>query len=258
MNIISIIPARMGSSRFPGKPMAQICNMPMIGHVYKRVKMSKTLNEVYVATCDKEIYDYIESIGGKAVMTSDCHERCSDRCAEAMLKIEESTGVKCDIMVMVQGDEPLTFPQMIDESIEPMLKDSSIKITNLMADLPTIADFENPNEVKVVVDKNSNALYFSREPIPSRKKGVLDVPMKKQVCVIPFKRDFLLEYNQMEPTPLEIIESVDMMRILENGSSVKMIPTEFITKAVDTKEDLAVVEKMMQNDELCGQYLNAK
>lgn len=258
MNIISIIPARMGSSRFPGKPMAQICNMPMIGHVYKRVKMSKTLNEVYVATCDKEIYDYIESIGGKAVMTSDCHERCSDRCAEAMLKIEESTGVKCDIMVMVQGDEPLTFPQMIDESIEPMLKDSSIKITNLMADLPTIADFENPNEVKVVVDKNSNALYFSREPIPSRKKGVLDVPMKKQVCVIPFKRDFLLEYNQMEPTPLEIIESVDMMRILENGSSVKMIPTEFITKAVDTKEDLALVEKMMQNDELCGQYLNAK
>lgn len=248
----------MGSSRFPGKPMAQICNMPMIGHVYKRVKMSKTLNEVYVATCDKEIYDYIESIGGKAVMTSDCHERCSDRCAEAMLKIEESTGVKCDIMVMVQGDEPLTFPQMIDESIEPMLKDSSIKITNLMADLPTIADFENPNEVKVVVDKNSNALYFSREPIPSRKKGVLDVPMKKQVCVIPFKRDFLLEYNQMEPTPLEIIESVDMMRILENGSSVKMIPTEFITKAVDTKEDLALVEKMMQNDELCGQYLNAK
>ncbi len=214
MNIISIIPARMGSSRFPGKPMADILGIPMIGHVYRRVKMSNSLSEVYVATCDKEICDYIESIGGKAVMTSDCHERCSDRCAEAMLKIEESTGSKCDIMVMVQGDEPLTFPQMIDEAIAPMLDDSSVVITNLMADLPTLSDFENPNEVKVVVDKHLNALYFSREPIPSRKKGVLDVPMKKQVCVIPFRRDFLLEYNVMEPTPLEIIESVDMMHIL--------------------------------------------
>ena len=250
LNIISIIPARMGSSRFPGKPMADILGMPMIGHVYKRVKMSKLLNEVYVATCDKEIYDYIESIGGKAVMTSDCHERCSDRCAEAMLKIEKEENIKVDIMVMVQGNEPLTFPQMIDEAVEPMIKDKSVKITNLVADLKTVEEFENPNEVKVVVDKYGNALYFSREPIPSRKKGILNVPMKKQVCVIPFERDFLLEYNQMEPTPLEIIESVDMMRILENGGKVKMIPTKYETKAVDTKEDLERVVEMMKEDEL--------
>lgn len=255
MNIISIIPARMGSSRFPGKPMADILGMPMIGHVYKRVKMSKTLSEVYVATCDKEIYDYIESIGGKAVMTSDCHERCSDRCAEAMLKIEKDTKEKCDIMVMVQGDEPLTFPQMIDEAVEPMIEDKSIFITNLVADLDSIESFEDPNEVKVVMDKNNNALYFSREPIPSRKKGVLDVPMKKQVCVIPFTRDFLLEYNQMKPTSLEIIESVDMMRILENGMDVKMIPTEYKTKAVDTQVDLDRVVEMMEKDSLCNMYL---
>ncbi len=250
MNIISIIPARMGSSRFPGKPMADILGMPMIGHVYKRVKMSKLLREVYVATCDEEIYNYIESIGGKAVMTSDCHERCSDRCAEAMLKIESDENTKIDIMVMVQGDEPLTFPQMIDEAVEPMLEDKTIKITNLVADLKTVEEFEDPNEVKVVMDKQNNALYFSREPIPSRKKGVLDVPMKKQVCIIPFERDFLLEYNKMEPTPLEIIESVDMMRILENGMRVVMLPTEYVTKAVDTKEDLDKVVEMMQNDEL--------
>lgn len=250
MNIISIIPARMGSSRFPGKPMKDILGMPMIGHVYKRVKMSKTLSEVYVATCDMEIYDYIESIGGKAVMTSDCHERCSDRCAEAMLKIENQTGIKCDIMVMVQGDEPLTFPEMIDEAVQPMIGNESVLITNLVSDIDTVEAFENPNEVKVVMDKNNNALYFSREPIPSRKKGVLDVPMKKQVCVIPFTRDFLLEYNQMEPTPLEIIESVDMMRILENGGKVKMIDTKYITKAVDTQEDIEVVKNMMKNDEL--------
>jgi len=254
MNIISIIPARMGSSRFPGKPMADILGMPMIGHVYKRVKMSKLLSEVYVATCDEEIYDYIESIGGKAVMTSDCHERCSDRCAEAMLKIEKEENKKVDIMVMVQGDEPLTFPEMIDEAVTPMLEDTTVTITNLVADLHTVEEFEDPNEVKVVMDKQNNALYFSREAIPSRKKGILEVPMKKQVCVIPFTRDFLLEYNEMEATPLEIIESVDMMRILENGMKVKMVPTKYETKAVDTKEDLDRVIEMMREDKLFESY----
>ena len=183
MNIISIIPARMGSTRFPGKPMKDILGMPMIGHVYKRVKLSKILSEVYVATCDSEIYDYIKSIDGKVIMTSDCHERCSDRCAEAMLKIEKETSEKCDIMVMVQGDEPLTFPAMIDEAITPMLEDKSMSITNLVADIDSLSSFEDPNEVKVVMDEESNALYFSREPIPSRKKGILKVPMKKQLII---------------------------------------------------------------------------
>jgi len=254
MNILSIIPARMASSRFPGKPMKDILGVPMIGHVYKRVKMSKTLSEVYVATCDKEIFEYIVSIGGKAIMTSDNHERCSDRCAEAMLKIERDTGQICDIMVMVQGDEPLTFPQMIDESLKPMIEDSSIEITNLIADIDSNEAFEDPNEVKVVMDQNNNALYFSREPIPSRKKGVSNVPMKKQVCVIPFKRDFLLRYNKMKPTALEIIESVDMMRILENGGKVKMCETKFKTKAVDTKEDLELVINIMKSDQLFETY----
>ncbi len=254
MKTISIIPARMNSSRFPNKPMADILGMPMIGHVYKRVKLSPLLDEVYVATCDQEIYDYIISIGGKAVMTSDCHERCSDRCAEAMLKIEKDENIKVDIMVMVQGDEPLTYPQMIDEAVSPMLKDRDILITNLVADLESLEEFEDPNEVKVVMDLEGNAIYFSREPIPSRKKGILNVPMKKQVCVIPFRRDFLLEYNSMQPTPLEIIESVDMMRIIENGLKVKMIPTKFKTKAVDTPEDLKVVIEMMREDRLYETY----
>jgi len=254
MNNIAIIPARMGSSRFPGKPMAEILGMPMIGHCYFRTKMSKSLKEVYIATPDKVIFDYAESIGAKAIMTSDKHERASDRCAEAMLKIEEETGERVDIMVLVQGDEPLTFPEMIDEAIEPVVKGEA-KITNLVADLETVEEFEDPNEVKVVMDKNNFALYFSREPIPSRKKGVLDVPMKKQVCVIPYERDFLLEYNQMEPTPLEIVESVDMMRILENGEKVKMVDTQFKTKAVDTKEDLERVEEMMRVDKLKEEYL---
>ena len=258
MNIISIIPARMGSSRFPDKPMKYILDIPMIGHVYKRVKMSKILSEVYVATCDKEIFDYIVSIGGKAVMTSDSHERCADRCAEAMLKVEEQTGKKCHIMVLVQGDEPLTFPQMIDEAVEPMLKDENINITNLVADMDTEEEFNNPNEVKVVMDSKNNALYFSREPIPSKKKTKMKIPMKKQVCIIPFRRDFLLEYNEMKPTPLEEIESVDMMRILENGGKVKMCATKYLTKAVDTEKDLDLVCKMMKEDKLYEIYKTTK
>jgi 3-deoxy-manno-octulosonate cytidylyltransferase (CMP-KDO synthetase) len=173
-----------------------------------------------------------------------------------MLKIEKQEKIKVDIMVMVQGDEPLTFSEMIDEAVSPMLENKTITITNLVADLHSIKEFEDPNEVKVVMDKQNNAIYFSREPIPSRKKGILEVPMKKQVCVIPFTRDFLLEYNEMKPTPLEIIESVDMMRIIENGMKVKMIDTQYETKAVDTKEDLDIVVEIMRKDRLCQRYLN--
>ncbi|WP_415397871.1 3-deoxy-manno-octulosonate cytidylyltransferase [Sulfurimonas sp. CS5] len=256
MKVIAIIPARMSSSRFPGKPMADILGMPMIGHVYKRVKMSKALDEVYIATCDKEIYSYAESIGAKAVMTKDTHERASDRCAEAMLKIEEANPAdKCDIMVLVQGDEPLTHPNMIDEAVNPMLKDNSIKITNLAGEITSQFDYENPNEVKAVMDKNWNAMYFSREPIPSKKKFSGAIPMYKQVPIIPFTRDFLLEYNEMEPTPLEIIESVDMLRVLENDIKIKMIPTKYKVKAVDVPADIDVVLEMFKNDELKSRYL---
>jgi 3-deoxy-manno-octulosonate cytidylyltransferase (CMP-KDO synthetase) len=255
MNIIGIIPARMASSRFPNKPMADILGMPMIGHCYKRSKMSNLLNEVYVATCDNEIYDYIESIGGKAVMTANTHERASDRTAEALLKIEETTGEKVDIVVMLQGDEPMITPDMIQAATQPLISNTDIKIANLYAKIATVEEFEDPNEVKVVVDKDAFAIYFSREPIPSRRKGVTDVPMYKQVCIIPFERDFLLEYNNMAQTPLEIIESVDMMRIIENGMKVKMIFTETTSYAVDTQADLNNVIDKMKTDSLVAEYL---
>ena len=256
MNIVGIIPARMGSSRFPGKPMAEILGMPMIGHVYCRSVMSDLLDDTYVATCDEVIFEYIRSIGGKAVMTSDEHTRCSDRCAEAMLKIEVETGKKIDIMVMIQGDEPVIFPKMIDLAVNPIMEDPNINITNLMADIETVDNFEDPNEVKVVVDKDDFALYFSREPIPSRKKGVLEVPMKKQVCIIPFRRDFLLKYNSMEQTPLEIIESIDMLRLLENGIGVKMVESKFITISVDTPADLEKASELLEKDLLVKEYKN--
>lgn len=254
LNIIGMIPARMASSRFPGKPMAKIQGIPMVGHCYLRCKMATLLSEVYVATCDEEIADYVRSIGGQAVMTADTHERASDRVAEAMLKIEGETGKRTHILVMIQGDEPMTVPEMIDEAVRPMLEDPSLKVVNLMAPMETIEEFEDPNEVKVVVDLQDNALYFSREPIPSRKKGVSDVPMMKQVCIIPFRRDFLLRFNELEPTPLEIIESVDMMRVLENGFQVKMIRTEFSTLSVDTEADLQRVDEKMATDQLMREY----
>lgn len=256
MKIIGIIPARLASSRLPNKPMADILGMPMIGHVYFRSKMSKIFDEVYVATCDKEIYDYISKIGGKAVMTADTHERASDRTAEALLKVENESGNNVDIVVMIQGDEPMITPEMINAAVQPLLEDDSLNITNLMEAMQTQEEHEDPAEVKVVVDKKSNALYFSREPIPSRKKGAISIPMLKQVCIIPFRRDFLLEYNSMEQTPLEIIESVDMNRLLENGIPIRMVMRSEETFSVDTIADLNNVNNRMKNDPLLKKYLN--
>ncbi|MBC8052953.1 MAG: 3-deoxy-manno-octulosonate cytidylyltransferase [Sphingobacteriaceae bacterium] len=254
MNIIGIIPARLASSRLPRKPMADILGMPMIGHVYKRCKLSGTLAEVYVATCDMEIKEYVESIGGRAIMTHDKHERASDRTAEALQKIETQTGQKVDIVVMIQGDEPMVTPDMIDAAVAPMLDDEAILVTNLMSRMKTKDEHEDPAEVKVVVDQNNFAMYFSREPIPSRKKGVADVPMLKQVCIIPFQRDFLLKYNAMEQTPLEIIESVDMNRILENGLKIKMVMRSEETYSVDTQLDLDNVNRRMESDKFISLY----
>jgi 3-deoxy-manno-octulosonate cytidylyltransferase (CMP-KDO synthetase) len=254
MNIIGIIPARMASSRFPGKPMRQICGVPMVGHVYFRSKMSARMSEVYVATCDQEIADYVHSIGGKAVMTADTHQRASDRTAEALTHIEAATGQRADIVVMIQGDEPMLRPGMIDEAIAPMLDDPSVLVVNLMAPLKSGEEHDDINEVKVVVDQRGNALYFSREAIPSRRKGGEDVSKLKQVCVIPFRRDFLLKFNDLPPTPLEIAESVDMNRVLEHGYKVRMVYTQYDVYSVDTESDRQRVEALMAHDELLAQY----
>ena len=250
MNILALIPARMGSSRFPGKPMAPLLGKPMIGHVYERVSQNPLLKVTAVATCDREIADYIESIGGRAVMTGSQHERASDRCAEALGILEREDVVIYDIVVMVQGDEPMTHPDMISEAVNPMLADPALQIVNLLGKIESIMEFEDRNCIKVVCDLESNALYFSREPIPTRSK-VPVIPMGKQVCIIPFRRDFLLEYTRMAATPLEIAESVDMMRVLEHGLNVRMVPTQHNSQAVDTPADLVKVEQLMTGDAKC-------
>ena len=255
MKIAAVIPARMESSRFPGKPMADILGMPMIGHCYKRAELSDLIDLVYVATCNNVIFDYIKSIGGNVVMTSNSHERACDRAAEAMLKIEEKHSIKIDILLMMQGDEPMVTPRIIKAALNPLINDKNINISNLYKEINTVEEFEDPNEVKVILDNNGYAIYFSREPIPSRKKGFLDVPMYKQICTIPFRREYLLEFNSMKQTQLEIIESIDMNRIIENGDKVKMEYSEDESFSVDNKNDLKRVIDEMKNDKLLNKYL---
>jgi 3-deoxy-manno-octulosonate cytidylyltransferase (CMP-KDO synthetase) len=257
MNIVAIIPARMGSTRFPGKPMAPLLDMPMIGHVYVRTAMADSLSDCWVATCDEEIKDYIESVGGKAVMTADTHERCSERTGEAMLKIEEMTGQKIDMVVMVQGDEPLVTPEMIDASVDALKGAPEAGVACLMGQITSEEEFNDPNEIKVVVNKNNEALYMSREPIPTAKRGSTDAPRLKQVCIIPYTRDYLMRFNALEPTALEVAESVDLNRCLEHGDIVKMAFSDQVMVSVDTPEDLQRAEAVMKDDPYIKRYLEA-
>lgn len=254
MSTIAIIPARMAATRFPNKPLAKISGIPMVGHIYKRAVIEKVFDEVYVATCDKEIFDYVHSIGGKAVMTADTHERCTDRTAEALLKIEKETGKKYDIIGMVQGDEPLVVPQVFKEALDALGSNPDLPLVNIMGVINSQEEFESPNTVKVVIDHNHNALYFSREPIPSRKKYSADFPKYKQTGMIFFRRDFLIEFNEMSPTLLEKIESVDMLRILEHGKKIRMVATANACLGVDVPADVAKVENHMKNDAYYAVY----
>ena len=235
----------MASSRFPNKPMAKILNKPMILHVYQNVKDSPLVDKCIVATCDTEIKKCIEEKNGIAVMTSKKHERASDRCAEALLKIEKKEKKKYDIVLMVQGDEPLINHQMIKESIEPFYKKKNINIVNLYSNIKNKKEFYDRNCVKVIVDKNNFALFFSREPIPTLFRENHN-HFFKQICVIPFRRNFLIKYNKMKSTILEEIESIDMLRILENSMQVYMVKTNHESKCVDNPKDLKEVNLILK------------
>ena len=254
MNIIGVIPARMGSTRFPGKPMKKIHGIPMIGHCYHRTAMALGVDATYVATCDIEIAEYINSIGGRAIMTSNTHTRATTRTAEALEKIEQETGEKVDIVVMVQGDEPLILPETIRE-VTPEFKDKSVNIVNIMSRLTTEESFKDVNNVKVVIANNNDALYYSREPIPSPWKGWEDIPRYMQTGIIAFRRDILIAFNAMKETQLEQIESIDMNRVLETGGKIRMVLTEATTIGVDVLEELNEVEKILVGDKIMGAYI---
>ncbi len=254
--IVGIIPARMSSTRLPGKALAQIHGMPMIGHVYHRSKMCKALDGVYLAVSGKELEEYADSIGAPYIPDGKSNYRgCSNAIADATLEIEKKLERKIDIVVLIQGDEPMIIPEMIDAALKPILNDSSINVVNLMAPIKTDAEHNDPNCPKVVVDRRGFAMYFSREPIPSLKKWKGgEVPRFKQVCVIPFRRDYLLAYSQLEPGVIEEVESIDMNRVLEYGDRVRMVRHDHDTHAVDTAADLIEVAKRMEEDPLIKQY----
>ncbi|MBX9893877.1 MAG: 3-deoxy-manno-octulosonate cytidylyltransferase [Nitrosomonas sp.] len=249
MKTIAVIPARMGSSRFPGKPVAKILGRPMIEHIYKRVAMSQSIDATYIATCDEEIREIAEGFGAKVIMTADTHERASDRVAEAVANLD------ADLIVMVQGDEPMTHPDMVDTAVAPFKHDPSLGCVNLVKKIDHEADYLDVNTIKVVMDQKGNALYMSRRPIPTlAKSGFADTAAYKQVCIIPFRRDLLFQYTRLTPTPLEQLESIDMLRLLEHGLPVRMVHTEYNTQAVDTTADLQRVEKLMASDPLLSHY----
>jgi len=254
MKAIGIIPARMGATRFPGKPLAAILGMPMIGHCYHRTRLVPGLDAAYVATCDEVIADYVRGIGGKVVMTASSHNRATTRTAEALEIIEKDTGERVDVVVMVQGDEPLISPETIGETLKHFA-DPMVEIVNVMSKLRTLEAFVDKNNVKVVVNKNSDALYFSREPIPSPWKGWEQLPRYMQTGIIAFRRDVLLRFNAMEETPLEQYESVDMNRVLETGGRIRMVLTDAFTIGVDTAEELVEAEQHLQNDKALSRYL---
>ena len=253
MKIIVGIPARMGSSRFPGKPLCNILGLTMIEHVYRRCSLSKSVDEVFVATCDREIEKKVEEFNGKSIMTGKNISRPGLRVAEACKKLNLKND---DIIVVVQGDEPLVHPNMIDVAVKPLINDRTVFCVNLAREA-TENEWNDPNEIKVVTDLEKNAIFMSRSPIPSNTRGKIKERLK-QVCIMPFKKKNLLKFQNLIPTPLEIVESVEMLRAIEHGYKVRIVKTDFITKSVDTEKDRIDVEELMKKDPIFDCYHKRK
>lgn len=243
MKFLGVIPSRYASTRLEGKPLKDICGHTMIEWVYKRTKLSN-LDEVVVATDDERIYKEVERFGGKAILTSKEHENGTSRIAEVCTKYEDY-----DVIVNVQGDEPLIEPEMINSIINSFKEDDTISMSTLKYKIDTMEEIENPNYVKVITDKKGYALYFSRSVIPYPRK--LDIQnYYKHVGIYGYKRDFVVEYAKMEPTSLELSESLEQLRALENGYRIKVMETPYKIIGVDTQEELEKVREYIKENGL--------
>lgn len=221
----------------------------MIEHVRRRALLAPVCREVIVATCDEEICQVVRGFGGQAVMTSSRHERGTDRVEEAVRDSD------ADIVINLQGDEPCVLPQMLEDVARPLLDEESLLTANLMAPIASSEEYLSPDVVKAAVDLKSRALYFSREPIPSAKKiSGHSVNSFKQLGIIAFRADFLRKFAGLEPTPLEIVESVDMMRVLEHGYEIRMVLTRGALVAVDQPGDITRAEEILRTDPLVERY----
>ena len=234
-NAIAIIPARYDSSRFPGKPLAEIQGKPMIRWVAERTAQASLISRVLVATDDDRIFNCVQSFGGEVVMTSEDIPSGSDRIALVAMKLDTN------IIVNVQGDEPFVEPSEIDQVIHLLLDDAQAVVGTLVQPISDSGVLNDPNVVKVVLDEQQHALYFSRSPIPfsSRDSNKPDqIQAYRHVGIYSYRKDFLLQFSNWEPTPLEYIEKLEQLRVLEKGYTIKVGVTAFDPLGVDTPEDL--------------------
>ena len=236
MKVLCIIPARYASTRLPGKPLRDIAGKPMIVRVYERALQARLVQDVVVATDDERIRAAVEAHGGHAVMTRADHATGTDRLAEAAARMTDY-----DLIINVQGDEPLIEPSVIDALVEPFLADETLTMATAKTEITDEAEQENPNNVKVITDVNGNALYFSRARIPSAR--VPGAKVYKHIGIYAYRRDFLLAYARMAQTPLELSESLEQLRALENGYRIRVVETDAVFIGVDTEEDLAAVNE---------------
>ena len=237
MRSVAIIPSRYGSSRFPGKPLAQILDKPMIQWVYENVTMVDKLDAVYVATDDQRIFDCVKSFGGKALMTSSAHSCGTDRLAECadLLSLDKE-----DIVLNIQGDEPLINPQMILD-LYNIFQDPGVYMGTLKKRIEKDIELNDPNVVKVITDINNYAIYFSRYCMPYERDGKKTAHFK-HIGAYGYKTWFLKKYSKMEKTELEISESLEQLRVIENGLKIKVMETVYQTIGVDTPEQIELVK----------------
>ena len=240
LQVVAVIPARFASSRFPGKPLADLDGRPMIEHVHRRVAAAPWVSRVIVATDDLRVADAVRRFGGEVRLTRDDHPSGTDRLAEV------ATTLDCDVVVNVQGDEPLIDPRAIGEAVAPFAADPSMQVTTLRCRIVDPADLTNPNIVKVVVDRGGYALYFSRASVPYVRdpRGGWP-PLYKHIGLYAYRRSALLVLAALEPTPLERAERLEQLRALEHGIRIRAVETTYDSIGVDTPEDLEQVRRLM-------------
>ena len=242
---IIVIPVRMGSSRFPAKPLTEILGVPMVLRVLRQAQEVADVSHVAVATCDSEIREVVEAAGGLCIMTSAQHERASDRTAEAVAILEREIGKTFDRVLMLQGDEPCILAGHMRRLLDKLkVREAGCSVANLLGPIGSLAEKDDPNCIKVTCDRQGRAMYFSRSAIPHGSG--LSAPLTgKQVCAIGFEREALRLFSNLDQSDLERIESIDMLRFLENGEPVLMVPITDMTHAVDIPEDVVVVESLL-------------
>ena len=239
MNILCVIPARYSSTRLPGKPLAEIAGKPMIRHVYERAILAQRPDQVIVATDHSLVYETVIGFGGQAILTSPQHPTGTDRLAEVAEKFPD-----VDLIINVQGDEPLVPPEIIDQLAAAFDGQQDLQMATLMTEMDE-SEYNTPSAVKVVVDLQGYALYFSRSliPFPRNDHGV---PIYKHIGIYAYRRDFLLTYAKLASTPLEETESLEQLRALEHGYRIKVLKTDFKSIGVDTMEDLEKVNRLLK------------